>query len=148
MAVTEQSLHNQLKEWYAAPGDQVEAVIGDYIIDVVKDGLLVEIQTRNFSAIKRKLHVLVGDHRVRLVYPVAYRKHIIRHDRTGREVSRRRSPKRGRVEELFYELYAPPKLLAGAHVPGIGLADARERASVPQVETVVAASKSLAQHEP
>jgi 2-oxoisovalerate dehydrogenase E1 component beta subunit len=52
------------------------------------------------------------------------------------------------VEELFYELYAPPRLLAGAHVPGIGLADALERASVPQVETVVEAAKALAQHEP
>jgi 2-oxoisovalerate dehydrogenase E1 component beta subunit len=52
------------------------------------------------------------------------------------------------VEELFYELYAPPKLLAGAHVPGIGLADALERASVPQVETIVATARDLAQHEP
>ena len=36
------------------------------------------------------------------------------------------------VEELFYELHAPPKLLAGAHIPGIGLADNLEMASVPQ----------------
>ncbi len=35
------------------------------------------------------------------------------------------------VEELFYELHAPPKLLAGAHIPGIGLADNLELASVP-----------------
>ena len=42
------------------------------------------------------------------------------------------------VEELFYELEAPPKLLAGAHVPGIGLADALERASVPQLDQVTA----------
>ena len=52
------------------------------------------------------------------------------------------------VEELFYELYAPPKLLAGAHVPGIGLADNLERASVPQKETIKAAIAELAAHEP
>jgi 2-oxoisovalerate dehydrogenase E1 component beta subunit len=52
------------------------------------------------------------------------------------------------VEELFYELEAPPKLLAGAHVPGIGLADALERASVPQVDQVAAALRDLARHEP
>ena len=52
------------------------------------------------------------------------------------------------VEELFYELEAPPKLLAGAHVPGIGLADALERASVPQVEQVVATLRELARHAP
>jgi len=52
------------------------------------------------------------------------------------------------VEELFYELHAPPKLLAGAHVPGIGLADHLERASVPQKESIKAAIAELASHEP
>lgn len=51
-------------------------------------------------------------------------------------------------EELFYELYAPPKLLAGAHVPGIGLADNLESASVPQKDTIKAAIAELAAHEP
>lgn len=52
------------------------------------------------------------------------------------------------IEELFYELHAPPKLLAGAHIPGIGLADNLERASVPQKETIKAAIAELAHHEP
>jgi 2-oxoisovalerate dehydrogenase E1 component beta subunit len=52
------------------------------------------------------------------------------------------------VEELFYELYAPPRLLAGAHVPGIGLADSLERASVPQVDQVVALLSELAALQP
>jgi 2-oxoisovalerate dehydrogenase E1 component beta subunit len=52
------------------------------------------------------------------------------------------------VEELFYELYAPPRLLAGAHVPGVGLADALERASVPQPDQVSAAIRELVRHEP
>jgi 2-oxoisovalerate dehydrogenase E1 component beta subunit len=52
------------------------------------------------------------------------------------------------VDELFYELEAPPKQLAGANVPGIGLADALERASVPQLDQVVATVRELACHEP
>jgi 2-oxoisovalerate dehydrogenase E1 component beta subunit len=52
------------------------------------------------------------------------------------------------VEELFYELYAPPRLLAGAHVPGIGLADSLERASVPQLDQVVAVLRELAALQP
>lgn len=36
------------------------------------------------------------------------------------------------VEEHFYELRARPRLLAGKHVPGIGLAPTLENASVPQ----------------
>ncbi len=52
------------------------------------------------------------------------------------------------VEELFYELHAPPKLLAGAHLPGIGLADNLEMASVPQKDGIKAAIAELAAHEP
>lgn len=52
------------------------------------------------------------------------------------------------VEELFYELHAPPKLVAGAHLPGIGLADHLEMASVPQKDTIKAAIAEIAAHEP
>ena len=52
------------------------------------------------------------------------------------------------IEELFYELHAPPKLLAGAHIPGIGLADHLEMASVPQKDGIKAAIADLAAHEP
>ncbi len=52
------------------------------------------------------------------------------------------------AEELFYELHAPPRLLAGAHVPGIGLADNLENASVPQRDTIMRAIVELARHEP
>ncbi len=52
------------------------------------------------------------------------------------------------IEDLFYELHAPPKLLAGAHIPGIGLADNLERASVPQKDGIKAAILELARHEP
>ncbi|MCL2723029.1 MAG: alpha-ketoacid dehydrogenase subunit beta [Polyangiaceae bacterium] len=52
------------------------------------------------------------------------------------------------IEELFYELHAPPKLLAGAHLPGVGLADALERATIPQTSGIKAAIDTLARHQP
>lgn len=52
------------------------------------------------------------------------------------------------VDELFYKLLAAPKLLAGKFVPGIGLADALEMASVPQLGDITQAIKSLASEEP
>ncbi|HEX2688659.1 MAG TPA: transketolase C-terminal domain-containing protein [Kofleriaceae bacterium] len=52
------------------------------------------------------------------------------------------------TEELFYELYAPPKLVAGSHIPGIGLAETLETASVPQKDGIKAAIAELAQQEP
>jgi 2-oxoisovalerate dehydrogenase E1 component beta subunit len=52
------------------------------------------------------------------------------------------------TEEFFYELYAPPKVLAGVHVPGIGLADSLEMASVPQLGTIAQAIEKLAHENP
>ena len=51
----ENSLHAALKTWYAQPGDQLECKVDGYVIDLVRGDLLVEVQTANFSAIKRKL---------------------------------------------------------------------------------------------
>ncbi len=52
------------------------------------------------------------------------------------------------TEHLFYKLLAPPKVLAGKAVPGIGLADALEMASVPQESDISAAMKALVALEP
>jgi hypothetical protein len=48
----ETSLHSALKAWYARPGDRFEVFIDGFYIDIVRSELLIEIQTRNFSAIK------------------------------------------------------------------------------------------------
>jgi 2-oxoisovalerate dehydrogenase E1 component beta subunit len=52
------------------------------------------------------------------------------------------------VDELFYKLLAPPRLLAGKFVPGIGLAPTLEAASVPQLDDVTQAIRKLASEEP
>ena len=113
--MTEQTLHEQLKELYALETGKVESVLGDYRVDVVKGNLLVEIQTRSFSSIRKKLRRLVKDHKVRLVHPVPYMKWIVRLDRDEKQVGRRKSPKRGRVEEVFRELVYMPDLLSNPH---------------------------------
>jgi 2-oxoisovalerate dehydrogenase E1 component beta subunit len=52
------------------------------------------------------------------------------------------------VDELFYRLLAPPRVLAGKFVPGIGLADPLELASVPQQADIQAALLAVAREEP
>ena len=47
------------------------------------------------------------------------------------------------VDELFYELHARPRLLAGAFVPGIGLSDNLEIASVPQPHDIEQACRDI-----
>jgi hypothetical protein len=108
----ERSLHAAIKRWYARPGDRVEASVDEYVIDVVRGDLLIEIQTRNFSALRAKLRRLIGANEVRLVHPIPKRKWIVRVDDGGENVlSRRRSPKRGRVEDVFSELVYIPGLV-------------------------------------
>lgn len=52
------------------------------------------------------------------------------------------------VEEHFYSLLAAPRLLAGKFIPGIGLADALEMASVPQLSDITEAMRALAKEVP
>ncbi len=110
--LNEKPLHESLKSWYARPGDLFEVPVDDFIVDIVRDGLLVEIQTRNFSSIRRKLEQLVAHHSVRLVYPISSEKWTIRQSADAdNPISRRRSPKRGSFEDVFQELVYLPRLL-------------------------------------
>ncbi len=110
--LAEKSLHAGLKEWYAQPGDQFEVSVAGFVIDIVRDDLLIEIQTANFSAMKRKLGKLLQNHRIHMLHPVAQEKWIVRQSKNGSQHSRRKSPKRGRVEDIFNELIYIPHLLS------------------------------------
>lgn len=110
--LNEKPLHAALKAWYAQPGDRFEVPLDGFIIDIVRGNVLLEIQTRHFSAIKSKLATLVSSHPVRLIYPIAQEKWIVQSPTAGSAFrTRRKSPKRGRVEDLFRELVAIPRLL-------------------------------------
>ncbi len=51
-------------------------------------------------------------------------------------------------DELFYNLHASPKLLAGANVPGIGLHDNLETASIPGVNAIAKEIRNLIEEKP
>ncbi len=111
--LNEKSLHAELKAWYHCPGDQVEVEVEGFVVDIVRDDLLIEVQTRNFAAIKPKLISLLDRHPIRLVYPIAERKWILKMGEDGQTpISRRRSPKQGTFELVFGELVRIPTLLA------------------------------------
>ncbi|HTL13148.1 MAG TPA: transketolase C-terminal domain-containing protein [Bdellovibrionota bacterium] len=52
------------------------------------------------------------------------------------------------VDELFYELEARPRLLAGKFTPGIGLADPLEMATQPQLQNILEMSREVIQERP
>ena len=107
----ERSLHAALKRWYALPRDRAEVPSAGYVIDLVRRSTLIEIQTRGFAKLARKLTRLVSDYRVRLVFPIAQRKWIVTTDPDGRMLRRRASPKRGAYRDLFAELMRIPHLI-------------------------------------
>ena len=108
----ERSLHSALKDWYAVPGDRLEAEVDGFHIDIVRGKLLIEIQTSNFSSQRKKLKTLIAKHRVRLVFPIAKEKWIVRLSGDGvKRLGRRKSPKRGHLPLLFEELVSIPSLI-------------------------------------
>ncbi len=110
--LNEKPLHAALKEWYAEPGDQVEVEVDGFFVDLLRGDLLIEIQTGGFSGIKQKLQALTNTHCLRLVYPIAREKWIVKRASDGHSrLNRRKSPKRGQVEDVFAELVSFPGLI-------------------------------------
>jgi hypothetical protein len=109
--MTEYSLHSEIKDWYMVSGDELEVKVEDFIVDILRGKLLIEVQTGNFSAIKRKLIKLLLNNQVRLVYPIAKLKWIVHLSKSGELVRRRKSPKKGKLADLFYELVHTPSLI-------------------------------------
>ena len=108
----EKPLHAALKRWYSEDGDLVEEPVDGFVIDLVRGGVLIEIQTRGFSSLKRKLHTLLEGHVVCLVHPIPMEKWIVKLDDAGEAISRRKSPKRGAAIDIFGELVSFPDLIA------------------------------------
>ncbi|MFQ5616687.1 MAG: hypothetical protein ACE5GO_09565 [Anaerolineales bacterium] len=110
--LAEKSLHAALKTWYAQPGDQLETRLDGFVIDIIRDDLLIEIQTRSFSALKRKFEKLLGGgRRLHLVHPIPTQKWIVRQTGRGTPIGRRKSPKKGRAIDLFHELIRIPHIV-------------------------------------
>lgn len=111
-SLNEKPLHAALKAWCLQPGDQTEVPVDGYVIDIVRGDLLIEIQTRNFSALKTKLLTLTAKHPVRLIYPITQQKWIVKLPANGHGTQvRRKSPKRGTLVQIFEELVSFPELL-------------------------------------
>ena len=106
--LNEKPLHAALKAWCFRPGDRMEAPVDGFTVDIVRDRLLIEIQTANLSGIRQKLARLTEDHPVRLIYPVAREVWIL--GTPGN--TRRKSPRRGSIASIFEEFVSIAPMLA------------------------------------
>lgn len=103
--LNEHSLHAFLKDYYGHDKANQEIKIGRYVADIVIDGAITEIQTRNFRSMKNKLKIFLQTGDVTVVYPIARKKRLIWVDPDTGEMSKpRMSPKTGTPFEIFYEL--------------------------------------------
>ena len=111
MIMNEYSLHSEIKQVYSLPWDQFEVKLDSYIVDILRDKLVIEVQTKNFSALKEKLQVLTEKHQVRIVYPLPQKKWITYVTKDNTILDKRKSPRKGRLTDLFRELVMIPHMI-------------------------------------
>ncbi len=105
--LNEGSLHGALKAYIAPDPSHWEIRIGNSVCDIVRDGEIFEIQTRNFRSIKKKLALLLETNVVTVVYPIVKEKRVywVEPD-TGEINGGRLSPRKGKNSDVLRELVA------------------------------------------
>ena len=109
--MNEYSLHSEIKRIYSLPGDRFEVKLDNYIVDILRGELVIEVQTKNFSSLKEKLQTLTKKYQVRVVYPLPEKKWITYITKDNTVVKKLRSPKKGRLTDLFRELVMIPQMI-------------------------------------
>lgn len=105
----ESTLHRQLKARY---GGACEVRLDGFRADALTaDGAWIEVQTGSLGALREKLRRLLPSRSVRIVKPVVLERRIVRRARPdGKDLSIRRSPKRGEIAEIFDDLVGLARL--------------------------------------
>ena len=108
----EKTLHAVLKAYYEPYEDNHEIKIGGYVADIVGENGIIEIQTRQFNKLRRKLENFLPAAHVTVVYPIPATKWLSWMDmETGETTAKRKSPKKGTAYHAFDELYKIKYLL-------------------------------------
>jgi hypothetical protein len=111
--LNETTLHTDIKWLYSKSNDQLERKVGNFIVDIVRDDFLIEVQTTNFSAIRNKLEFLIKNNKVKLIHPIIRDKWIVYLDTQLNKVIRRRlSPIHCSYLNIFKELIRIPKMIS------------------------------------
>lgn len=102
----EKTLHAVLKCYFEPHEDNQEISLGGFVADIAGENGVIEIQTRNFNALRKKLELFLEFCDVTVVYPIPQIKYLSWLDTdTGEIVSKRKSPKKGSIYDSIKELY-------------------------------------------
>ena len=115
--LSEKTVHAVLKNYYAPDEDMHEIPIENFVADIFDGEAVIEIQTRSFQNMRRKLAAFLPLYPVTIVYPIPWHKwvHWIQPD-TGEVSKGRRSPKTGHLYMLLPELYRIRPYLMHPHL--------------------------------
>ena len=104
--LSEKTIHAVLKNYYAPDPDMHEIPIENFVADIYTGSEIIEIQTRAFNRMRKKLEVFLPLYPVTIVYPIPHIKWLSWIDEeTGEASPKRKSPKTGNVYHAFPELY-------------------------------------------
>ncbi len=101
----ERTLHAVLKDYFEPNRENQEIKVGPYVADIYGSQGIIEIQTRDFNKLRKKLELFLQVAPVTVVYPVAARKWLIWLEEDGAASTRRKSPKNAGPWEVLRELY-------------------------------------------
>ena len=100
----EKTLHKVIKNYYEPNPIYQEIKVDGYICDIVRDDIIIEVQTRSLNKLVKKLEVILNKRKVKVVYPIPHIKYLSWID-NGEIVSTRKSPKVGSIYDIAKELY-------------------------------------------
>lgn len=104
--LSEKTIHSVIKHYLEPDTRYHEVKVGTYFADIASPQGIIEIQTRGFDKLRRKLEVFLIHSPVTIVYPVAYTKYLRWINKESGEITpARKSPKQGTIYEIFPELY-------------------------------------------
>lgn len=84
----EKTLHALLKQYYEPDESKQEIKVGRFVADIKNDSGIIEVQTRNFNVLRRKLEAFLPEHEVTVVYPVAQTKWLLWINETTGEITK------------------------------------------------------------
>ena len=116
--LNESNLHNSLKVLYQEIYEGKTEVEQDgHVYDIVtKNGNIIEIQTKNLAKLLPKiLDTIEKGHNVKLVHPIPVITRIELKDEEGNIISKRKSPKKCCIYDIFRELTGIYSLMTNPH---------------------------------
>ena len=112
--LSEKALHAALKSYYEPDFESREVKVGGFVADIVGENGIIEIQTRGFDRLRRKLDAFLEAARVTVVYPVVPKRGLCWVDpETGEIFEKRKSP-----YNSVQNIENPGKLLFGERYSG------------------------------